>query len=108
MNNLNKLYSKYDHILTGIFCGLVIPFVGYAILLTIYDYLDDKEILNSAGMAANFRERTIGLIAIVLNVLPLQYFNKINWLNAMRGIVFPTLLLVGLWMYLYGYELLNF
>jgi len=39
--------------------------------------------------------------------LPLQYFYKKYWDNAMRGIVFPTLIFVGLWMYLYGFELLN-
>ncbi|MEO6190514.1 MAG: hypothetical protein ABIO44_09350, partial [Saprospiraceae bacterium] len=76
--------------------------------LMIYDFLDKYNILNADGMAPNFRERTIGLIAIVFNAIPLQFFNKKNWLEAMRGIVFPTLGYVALWMYLYGYELLNF
>jgi hypothetical protein len=56
----------------------------------------------------NFRERTIGLIALILNVIPMQIFNKRNWQEAMRGIVFPTLAYVILWMYLYGYDLLKY
>ncbi len=101
------MFSKYNHIITGIFAGIIVPFVSYAILLMIYDQLDQYEILNSTGMAPNFRERTIGLIAIVLNLIPLHLFNRRNWQEAMRGVVFPTLAYVGIWMYLYGMELLN-
>jgi hypothetical protein len=100
--------SKYNHVLTGITTGILVPFIMYAIVLSIYDILDEKEILNADGMMINFRERTIALIAIVSNLIPLHFFNRNNWHNAMRGIVFPTLVLVGIWMYLYGYELLNF
>lgn len=99
--------SKYNSVLTGIIVGLVLPFVGYAILLLIYDQIDTWILKNSEGIQGDFRERTIGLIAIILNVLPLQYFYKKYWDNAMRGIVFPTLIFVGLWMYMYGFELLN-
>ena len=102
------MISKYNKLIVGIATGLIIPFIAYALVLMIYDFLDKYNILNSDGMAPNFRERTIGLIAIVLNAIPLQFFNKKNWLDAMRGIVFPTLAYVALWMYLYGYELLNF
>ncbi|NOT38323.1 MAG: hypothetical protein HOP11_13200 [Saprospiraceae bacterium] len=106
MYNKNPL-SKYNHIATGIVVGIAVPFVMYAILLSVYDFLDSHDILNGQGFAANFRERTIGLLAIVSNLIPLHFFNRKNWQDAMRGIVFPTLLYVGLWMYLYGMELLN-
>ncbi|MCC6815602.1 MAG: hypothetical protein IT267_04230 [Saprospiraceae bacterium] len=105
---LNKTpLSKYNHILLGIITGFIVPFVMYAIVLSVYDFLDSKDILNSSGLAPNFRERTIGLISIVSNLIPLHSFNRLSWHNSMRGVVFPTLLYVGLWMYLYGYELLS-
>lgn len=107
MYNKNPL-SPYNHVLTGILIGIVTPFVMYGILLSIYDFLDARDILNAEGFAFNFRERTIGLLAIVSNLFPLHIFNRKNWHNAMRGIVFPTLIYVGLWMYFYGLELLNF
>jgi len=108
MNLFPPSNHPYNKVYIGILVGLILPFVGYAILLMIYDFLDDQDIISSLGMSPNFRERTIGLIALILNVIPMQIFNKRNWQEAMRGIVFPTLAYVILWMYLYGYDLLKF
>ena len=83
------------------------PFASYGILLVIYDQLDQWGIFNPAGMTGNFRERTIALIAIICNVIPLQIFNRKLFLDAMRGIVFPTLIYVVLWMYFSGFDLLQ-
>ncbi len=99
--------SKYDNVLTGIIVGVVVPIVAYGLLIFIYDILDDLDILHAQGLAPNFRERTIGLLALVTNLIPLQFFSKKYCQNAMRGIVFPTLIYVCLWMYFYGRELLN-
>ncbi|HMW40218.1 MAG: hypothetical protein K1X68_11595 [Saprospiraceae bacterium] len=99
--------SKYDHIISGIITGLIVPVLGFFLFTGVYELLDHLDVLNPAGLAPNFRERTIRLLAIILNVIPTQIFNKKNWAEAMRGMVFPTLLYVGLWMYFYGYELLN-
>lgn len=103
MNN----YSAYNKLWVGIVAGLCVPFAAYGILLMIYDKLDYYEIFNPGGLALNFRERTIALIAIICNIIPLQIFNKRNFLDAMRGIVFPTLIYVVLWMYYYGMELIR-
>jgi len=102
--NLNK---NYDTVFIGILIGLCVPFASYGILLVIYDQLDHWGILNPLGMTSNFRERTIALIAIICNVIPLQLFNRHLFLDAMRGIVFPTLIYVVLWMYFYGFDLLQ-
>jgi amino acid permease len=103
MNNL----SAYNKIWIGILVGLCIPFASYGIILMIYDKLDYYEIFNPSGLAANFRERTIALLAIICNIIPLQIFNKKNLLDSMRGIVFPTLFYVILWMYYYGMDLIR-
>ncbi|MBK6546172.1 MAG: hypothetical protein IPO78_06165 [Saprospiraceae bacterium] len=99
--------SPYNKVWFGILIGLCVPFASYGIILMIYDKLDYYEIFNSSGMAQNFRERTIALLAIICNVIPLQIFNKKQMLDAMRGIVFPTLVYVALWMYFYGFDLLG-
>ena len=87
--------------------GLCVPFASYGIILMIYDKMDYYEIFNPAGLAPNFRERTIALFAIICNVIPLQVFNRKILFDAMRGIVFPTLFYVILWMYYYGLDLLH-
>ena len=96
----------YNKVWIGILVGLCIPFACYGILLMIYDKMDYFEIFNPVGLGPNFRERTIALMAIICNVIPLHIFNKKNALEAMRGIVFPTLFYVVLWMYFYGMDLL--
>jgi amino acid permease len=103
------MYSnhQYNKLWIGILTGLCVPFASYGILLMIYDKMDYYEIFNPAGLASNFRERTIGLISIICNIIPLQIFNKKNFLDSMRGIVFPALFYVALWMYFYGIELLQ-
>ena len=98
---------KYDKILYGLLLGIVIPVIAYAILLMIYDQLDAWDILSGTGLAPNFRERTIGLMAILANAIPMQMANNRYLTNAMRGIIFPTLFYVCLWMYNYGFELIG-
>jgi amino acid permease len=98
---------QYDKLWIGILAGLCVPFAAYGILLMIYDKMDYYEIFNPVGMAPGFRERTIALLAIICNIIPLQIFNKRNLLESMRGIIFPTLFYVVLWMYYYGMDLLR-
>ncbi|MBK6352686.1 MAG: hypothetical protein KA251_09535 [Saprospiraceae bacterium] len=108
MNLYPPSTHPYNKVYVGILAGLILPFVGYAILLMIYDFLDNQDIISSIGMSPNFRERTIGLIALILNAIPMQIFSRRYWQDAMRGVVFPTLAYVIIWMYLYGFELLKF
>ncbi len=103
MNNL----TSYNKVWVGILFGLCVPFASYGILLMVYDKMDSFGIFNPIGLGGNFRERTIALLAIICNIIPLQIFNKKNLFDAMRGIVFPTILYVFLWMYFYGMELIN-
>lgn len=102
--NINHPYNK---LWIGIAIGLLVPFTAYGILLMIYDQLDAFGILNPTGMSLTFRERTIALIAIIANILPVQLLNRRHMLDAMRGVVFPTLVYVIAWMYYYGMDLLG-
>ena len=80
---MNEL-TQYDKVWLGILIGLCIPFACYGILLMIYDKMDYYEIFSPVGMAANFRERTIALMAIICNVIPLHIFNKKNIFSDFR------------------------
>lgn len=102
-----KPHSKYDTLLSGIIIGLLVPFMAYGILLSLYDQLDSLGVFNPVGLSSGFRERTIALFSLICNVIPLHFLNKKYMLNAMRGIVFPTFLYVILWMYFYGMELIQ-
>ncbi len=99
--------QAYNKTYVGILIGLVVPFTSYGLLLYLYDMMDAAGIFNPVGLTSGFRERTIALIALVCNVIPMQLFNRRHYLDAMRGIVFPTLAYVALWMYYYGFDLLK-
>ncbi len=104
MDHIRKPLPKKppaDRYWKGLVAGIVVPFVGYAILLMLYDYLDGWGVISDQGLSPNFRERTLALVAICLLIFPANYFKKNYMTNAIRGITFPMLIYVGLWIYFY-------
>ncbi|KAA3622087.1 MAG: hypothetical protein DWQ02_26685 [Bacteroidetes bacterium] len=76
----------------GIVSGLVLPFVGYAIFLSIFDALEAAEIIGGASdVSPQFRQRTSGILAIALNLIPMNIFQKRKFDTATRGLVLPTI-----------------
>ena len=96
-----ELYRKWDKVWVGILAGIFVPIASYGILLTLYDGLDQMEFMQNSSFSPSFRTRTLSLVALCLNVLPIGFFQKRYMYNAMRGIVFPTLLFIGLWIWKY-------
>lgn len=94
-------FSK-DHILVGIGIGLVVPFVGYALLLTIFDQLQAIGWVEPNGLSPTFRQRTLSVLAICLNIIPINFFKRKWWNESMRGVVFPTGLYVIAWIIYFG------
>jgi hypothetical protein len=97
---------KYDKLWIGLVAGLVVPFVGYALLLMVLEQLGAVESFRDARLNFDFRVRTIAILALALNLLPLRVFRR-NRANAgIRGLVLATFLYAGLWFYYFGRELL--
>ncbi len=95
-----------DSIIIGIFWGLVVPFVTYAIWLSVFDWLDQQGAASGVGMTENFRNRTTSLLAVSCNMIPFQFFSKRNFYNTMRGIIFPTVMLAMAWFFYYGQHII--
>lgn len=93
--NQNKLWI-------GLVIGLVVPFVGYALLLTIYDQLDAMGATSSIGFSDNFRQRTLGVIAICLNLIPLNIFQRKRFGESVRGMAIVTVLYAVGWVIYFG------
>ena len=86
----------------GLLLGAVIPVLGYVAFEGIFDALEYIGLIEEATLSSLARrERTIALLAICTNLLPFNYAKKRRWDNAMRGIIFPTLIYVGGWIYKY-------
>jgi hypothetical protein len=98
---------KHDKIWIGVLVGMVVPFVGYALLLFLLEQLDAVESLTSNGLNFDFKERTLGVLALALNlVISMQYFRKRRADKAMRGVLLATLLYGAIWIYFFGSQLL--
>lgn len=80
--------------------GLITPFIAYALLLMMYEQLDAWDI-TGGGMGDMHRERTVGLLAIAANMLPINIFKRKYQIHNMRGIVLATLFYVVVWVVLY-------
>ena len=97
---------RKNSIILGILLGTFIPFVGYAFLLELYDILDGAGVISNENMSENFRERTIGLLAICMNLIPFYIYNTRWTIQTMRGIIFPTVLYAFVWVFFYGVKLI--
>ena len=97
---------KYDKFWIGLLAGLLIPFVGYAILLIILEQLGAIDSLQDARLNFDFKMRTTALLALALNILPMSIFRRNRANEGIRGLVLATLLYAAVWFYFFGRELL--
>ena len=94
-----------DSLLIGILIGLCIPFVGYALILTIFEQIGAAEWLNPETRTITFRARTIAVLAICLNIIPFRIYQKRWQHTTMRGIILATFVYVTIWMVKYSSDI---
>ena len=80
-----------NSMLLGIVLGLCIPFVGYAVILMLFDQLGASEWFNPEVRTISFRARTIGVLAICLNLIPFNIYRKWRFDATMRVLLLPLL-----------------
>jgi hypothetical protein len=92
------IMPQKNAIWVGLLLGLLVPFVAYALLLTIYEQLEMTGIVSRDGLSPQFRERTLSVVAIGLNVFIFNYYARRRFfVNTMRGMVIATVICVGVW-----------
>ncbi|MEM1215637.1 MAG: hypothetical protein AAGJ82_08135 [Bacteroidota bacterium] len=98
---------KNDKAWVGLLAGLIIPFVGYAILLMVLEYLGSIDALTNRRLNFNFASRTTAILALALNVLiAVPYFRNRRANEAIRGVLIATMLYGGAWLFFFGRQLL--
>ncbi len=98
---------KKDNFWLGIALGIIIPFVMYAIWQLFFDQFESAGVMSDEDMADNFSERTTALMAIAMNAIPLTLYNKMKFINTMRGVILPTAIYVIAWFIIYGRHLIG-
>lgn len=94
--------KENDNLLIGLAIGAIVPVLGYLAIQFIFEQLSNFGLMDSGGIGYySKRFRTLALFALCCNLIPLNFFRKRRMDNAMRGVVFPTLIYAGFWIYKY-------
>ena len=94
-----------DSLIAGLILGVFIPFVGYALILEIYDQLDAADLISGFG-SGDFRRRTSALLGLCMNLVPFAFFNRKRFFYSMRGIMIPTIIYAGVWFFYFGSKIM--
>ncbi len=95
-----KFYQK-NNLQLGIAISLILSMSVYFILTSLYALLAQKGMVHN-NLSSSFSERTIGLLAIAVNVIPMRYYQKHRiWGRTMQGVTIAMALLSIIWMIFY-------
>lgn len=96
-----------NKIIIGLVCGLIIPFVAYALILSVYDFGDAQGWFDGSSVSETFRSRTQGLLAIAANLITINIFRRKRHEDSMRGVVIATSIYVLVWIIMFGKTFLS-
>ncbi len=98
---------RRDILWIGLALGVVLPVMAYFLLVNVFALLDGLGAADGTGLNLNFRERTLTLLAICVNLLPFRAYNNLRATQAMRGVLLATGFYTIAWIIEYGLDLLN-
>ena len=90
---------------TGLILGAALPLIGAALLFIVYRILEASGWASQEGLTSYFRLRTISLLAICLNILPMRNFYNKKFSESMRGVVLATFVFGVIWVLVFRGEL---
>jgi len=99
MFNRNEIWA-------GLLMALLLPLSGFLLLYNLFGLLEVAGAASGEGFSATFRERTLSLVALTLNLIPMNIYKRRRWDLAMRGVVIATGLLAIGWVLWFGRLLL--
>ena len=95
-----KLLRENNNILMGLLIGATVPIIGYFCIETIFDLLTKEGIMDEVSASTGGkRTRTMALIGICFNIIPLQIIKSRAFGAIIKGIVFATVIYAGLWVF---------
>jgi hypothetical protein len=80
----------------GALVGLVVPFVAFALLLMLNDWLEASKFRLPGNQTFAFDEKTLYVLAVCANLLPFRFYRLRRLDDTLTGIVLPTLVYVAL------------
>ena len=96
------LKDKFVH---GFAWGALLPTIGFLSFYYLNQAMVDKGTLSSGWIG--FKDSSIALFAICINLIPTFFANRRLLDNFIRGIMIPTVLASFVWFFYYGRALLD-
>jgi len=96
-----------DNLFVGMMIGATIPVVGYVLIENLVALIHSMGYLETVSLGiAEKRLRTLALLGICFNIIPLQYLRKKGYDALLRGIMIVTLVYCLAWVYHFRHGLL--
>lgn len=95
-------FFKQNKLWIGSILGVLIPFVGFALLLSLNEFIFENGNLGSGSDEAIFDRNSLFLFAICLNLIPFSFYQRRRLNRSMRGVLGATLVYALIWLYLFG------
>ena len=96
------MIPRNDHLWIGLAVSVFVTAVAYALFLQLGDWFS-----TGAGRSVVFKPRTLALLAICVNVLPMNVFRRTYRTRAMKGLMIGVMILAAVWFWVYGRALLE-
>jgi len=86
------------------FMGIFLPCAGFFIIKWLFGIAESQGLVDAASTSTGSRRfRTICLMSVCLNILPMQVFQRRRQGESIRGLAIATVLLAGIWVF-YFYD----
>ena len=92
---------KKNSVINGILVGVLLPPITYILLGAIFMYMKDFGWIPQNAFNPIFPNRTIAIVSIAINAIAMNIFQKRKLGESLRGIVFPTLIYVIVWLVMF-------
>lgn len=91
-----------DAVPFGIITGVITPIIGFGLCILLNYILVAANVIDKEGEAFQLSSRLILMISVCMNLIPFQWAKGQRFDNMMRGIIFPTVILVIYWVSQYS------
>lgn len=101
------MFNK-NNLLLGIIIGACVPIIGWALIQMLFEAITELGWMDEVSSGTSSRRtRTLALLGICCNIIPFEIYRKKRYDLTMRGLVFPTIIFVGVWIYTYRHLLIG-
>lgn len=96
-----------NNVFIGLAIGIILPLIAFTSLYFLFGQLESAGMASGRGFSSSFRQRTLAIVAICLNVIPFNIFQKRRFTQSMRGLSVATVMYAIIWVVYYGKEIMN-